>query len=83
MRSVEYTRLGNTGLAVSRICLGMMSFGEPDRGNHSWSLPEEESRRIIEKAISSGITFFYTANVYSAGSSEEITGRALRDFTDR
>jgi 1-deoxyxylulose-5-phosphate synthase len=80
---MEYTRLGNTGLEVSRICLGMMSFGEPDRGNHSWSLPEEESRRIIEKAISSGITFFDTANVYSAGSSEEITGRALRDFTDR
>jgi len=80
---MEYTRLGNTGLEVSRICLGMMSFGEPERGNHSWSLPEEESRRIIEKAISSGITFFDTANVYSAGSSEEITGRALRDFTDR
>jgi aryl-alcohol dehydrogenase (NADP+) len=61
----------------------MMSFGEPERGNQPWSLPEEESRRIIEKAISSGITFFDTANVYSAGSSEEITGRALRDFTDR
>jgi 1-deoxyxylulose-5-phosphate synthase len=80
---MEYTRLGNTGLEVSRICLGMMSFGEPERGNQPWSLPEEESRRIIEKAISSGITFFDTANVYSAGSSEEITGRALRDFTDR
>jgi aryl-alcohol dehydrogenase-like predicted oxidoreductase len=80
---MEYTRLGNTGLEVSRICLGMMSFGEPERGNQPWSLPEEESRRIIEKAISSGITFFDTANIYSAGSSEEITGRALRDFTDR
>jgi len=80
---MEYTRLGNTGLEVSRICLGMMSFGEPERGNQAWSLAEEESRRIIEKAISSGITFFDTANVYSAGSSEEITGRALRDFTDR
>jgi aryl-alcohol dehydrogenase (NADP+) len=60
-----------------------MSFGEPERGNQAWSLAEEESRRIIEKAISSGITFFDTANVYSDGSSEEITGRAIRDFTTR
>jgi aryl-alcohol dehydrogenase (NADP+) len=80
---MEYTRLGNTGLEVSRICLGMMSFGEPERGNQPWSLPEEDSRRLIEKAVAAGITFFDTANVYSAGSSEEITGRALRDFTDR
>jgi 1-deoxyxylulose-5-phosphate synthase len=80
---MEYMRLGNTGLEVSRICLGMMSFGEPERGNQKWSLSEEDSRRLIEKAITSGITFFDTANVYSAGSSEEITGRALRDFTDR
>ncbi|WP_448624873.1 aldo/keto reductase [Geodermatophilus sp. URMC 64] len=80
---MEYTRLGATGLEVSRICLGMMSFGEPDRGAHPWSLPEEESRRLIEKAITSGITFFDTANVYSAGSSEEITGRAIRDFASR
>ncbi|SFK96396.1 aldo/keto reductase [Geodermatophilus ruber] len=80
---MEYTRLGSTGLQVSRICLGMMSFGEPARGNHPWSLPEEDSRRLIEKAIAAGITFFDTANVYSDGSSEEITGRAIRDFTDR
>ncbi|MFW3172329.1 aldo/keto reductase [Geodermatophilus sp. CPCC 206100] len=80
---MEYTRLGSTGLQVSRICLGMMSFGEPERGPSPWSLPEEDSRRLIEKAIAAGITFFDTANVYSAGSSEEITGRALRDFTDR
>jgi aryl-alcohol dehydrogenase (NADP+) len=80
---MEYTRLGSTGLEVSRICLGMMSFGDPGRGNHPWSLPEEDSRRLIEKALSSGITFFDTANVYSAGSSEEITGRAIRDFADR
>jgi aryl-alcohol dehydrogenase (NADP+) len=80
---VEYTRLGSTGLEVSRICLGMMSFGDPDRGNHPWSLPEEDSRRLIEKALTSGITFFDTANVYSAGSSEEITGRAIRDFASR
>ncbi|MGZ4607656.1 MAG: aldo/keto reductase, partial [Blastococcus sp.] len=80
---MEYTRLGTTGLQVSRICLGMMSFGEPERGNHPWSLAEEDSRRIIEKALAAGITFFDTANVYSAGSSEEITGRAIRDFADR
>jgi aryl-alcohol dehydrogenase (NADP+) len=80
---MEYTRLGTTGLQVSRICLGMMSFGDPARGGHPWSLPEEESRAVIQKALSAGITFFDTANVYSAGSSEEITGRALKDFADR
>jgi aryl-alcohol dehydrogenase (NADP+) len=61
----------------------MMSFGDPARGGHPWSLPEEESRAVIEKALAAGITFFDTANVYSAGSSEEITGRAIRDFADR
>jgi aryl-alcohol dehydrogenase (NADP+) len=80
---MEYTRLGTTGLQVSRICLGMMSFGDPARGGHPWSLPEEQSRAVIEKALAAGITFFDTANVYSAGSSEEITGRAIRDFADR
>ena len=80
---MEYTRLGTTGLQVSRICLGMMSFGDPARGGHPWSLPEEESRAVIGKALAAGITFFDTANVYSAGSSEEITGRAIRDFADR
>jgi 1-deoxyxylulose-5-phosphate synthase len=80
---MEYTRLGTTGLQVSRICLGMMSFGDPARGGHPWSLPEEQSRSVIEKALAAGITFFDTANVYSAGSSEEITGRALGDFADR
>jgi 1-deoxyxylulose-5-phosphate synthase len=80
---MEYTRLGSTGLQVSRICLGMMSFGDPARGGHPWSLPEAESRSIIGKALAAGITFLDTANVYSAGSSEEITGRAIRDFADR
>ncbi|MPQ98357.1 aldo/keto reductase [Modestobacter sp. I12A-02628] len=80
---MEYTRLGSTGLQVSRICLGMMSFGDPARGTHPWSLPEEHSRRLIEQALAAGITFFDTANVYSDGSSEEITGRALRDFAQR
>ena len=80
---MEYTRLGTTGLQVSRICLGMMSFGDATRGGHPWVLPEEESRVLIEKALAAGITFFDTANVYSAGSSEEITGRALKDFAHR
>lgn len=80
---MEYTRLGATGLEVSRLCLGMMSFGDPGRGPHPWSLPEEDSRPLIEKALAAGINFFDTANVYSDGSSEEITGRAIRDFADR
>jgi aryl-alcohol dehydrogenase (NADP+) len=61
----------------------MMSFGDPARGGHPWSLPEEDSRVLIKKALDAGITFFDTANVYSAGSSEEITGRAIRDLADR
>ena len=80
---MEYTRLGSTGLEVSRICLGCMTFGEPGRGNHEWSLPEEESRPIIRQAVEAGINFFDTANVYSDGSSEEITGRALKELTRR
>lgn len=80
---MKYTSLGRTGLNVSRLCLGCMSFGEPDRGRHEWSLPEEPSREIIRKAAEAGINFFDTANEYSAGSSEEILGRALRDFTRR
>lgn len=80
---MRYTRLGGTGLEVSSICLGCMSFGEPDRGNHSWTLPEEPSREIIRAALDAGINFFDTANVYSDGSSEEIVGRALKDFASR
>ncbi|GAA0265249.1 aldo/keto reductase [Cryptosporangium japonicum] len=80
---MKYTRLGRTGLEVSRICLGCMTYGDPARGNHSWTLPEDESRPFIREAIESGINFFDTANVYSDGSSEEIVGRALRDFTTR
>ncbi|MCW3038422.1 MAG: alcohol dehydrogenase [Solirubrobacterales bacterium] len=76
-------KLGNTGLEVSRICLGCMSFGDPARGPHSWSLPEEDSRALIRQALDAGITFWDTANVYSAGSSEEIVGRALKDFAPR
>ena len=80
---MEFTKLGSTGLDVSRIALGCMSYGEPGRGNHEWTLGEDDSRPFIRAAIEAGINFFDTANVYSAGSSEEIVGRALRDYADR
>jgi len=80
---MEYTRLGSTGVQVSRICLGCMSFGEPQRGGHPWSLGEEAARPIIQQALDAGINFFDTANVYSDGSSEEIVGKALADFVPR
>ncbi|HWL72206.1 MAG TPA: aldo/keto reductase [Geminicoccus sp.] len=80
---MEYVKLGRTGLDVSRICLGCMSYGDPGKGTHAWSLPEEDSRPFIRKAVELGINFFDTANVYSAGSSEEIVGRALKDFARR
>ncbi len=80
---MQYTTLGKTDLKVSRLCLGCMTFGEPDRGKHAWTLPEESSRLIIKHAIDGGINFFDTANSYSDGSSEEIVGRALRDFARR
>jgi aryl-alcohol dehydrogenase-like predicted oxidoreductase len=80
---MEYTRLGNTGMKVSRICLGCMTYGEPTRGAHPWSLPEAESLPFIQKALELGINFFDTANVYSAGSSEEILGVALKQFAKR
>jgi aryl-alcohol dehydrogenase-like predicted oxidoreductase len=76
-------RLGRTGLEVSRICLGCMSYGDPGRGNHSWSLPEEASRPFLKRALDLGITFFDTANVYSDGSSEEIVGAALTAYARR
>ena len=80
---MEYINLGKTGLRVSRICLGCMSYGVPERGSHPWSLPEELSRPFIQSALERGINFFDTANVYSDGTSEEIVGRALRDFARR
>lgn len=76
-------RLGTTDLQVSRLCLGCMTFGEPDRGTHAWTLPEESSRPLIKQALEAGINFFDTANSYSDGSSEEIVGRALRDYARR
>ncbi len=80
---MEYTRLGSTGLKVSRLSLGCMTYGVPDRGAHPWSLDEEKSRPLIKRALELGINFFDTANTYSDGTSEEIVGRALRDFAQR
>ncbi len=80
---MDYVRLGRTGLEVSRICLGCMSFGVPDQGTHPWSLPEAQSRPILRAAWEAGINFFDTANVYSAGTSEEIVGRVLKEFAPR
>jgi aryl-alcohol dehydrogenase-like predicted oxidoreductase len=80
---MEYTKLGTTGLDVSRLCLGCMTYGVPDRGNHAWTLDEEASRPILRHAIEAGINFFDTANVYSDGTSEEIVGRALKEFARR
>ena len=80
---MDYTRLGQTGLEVSRICLGCMSYGVPDAGAHPWSLDEETALPFFRQALDAGINFFDTANVYSAGTSEEITGRSLLGLTAR
>lgn len=80
---MEYVRLGASGLVVSELALGCMTYGAPDQGAHPWSLPEDESRPLIKQAVEAGITFFDTANVYSLGSSEEIVGRALGEFANR
>jgi len=80
---MEYAKLGNTGMDVSRICLGCMGFGDAAHWVHKWVLNEENSRPIIQKALELGINFFDTANVYSIGMSEEILGRALKDFAKR
>jgi len=80
---MQTIKLGRTGLDVSRICLGCMSYGEPDRGPHAWTLGDAASRPFFRKALDLGINFFDTANVYSDGSSEEITGRALLEYARR
>ena len=86
---MEYRRLGNTGLSVSSICLGCMSYGDPDATlpgeslGWRWALREDDSRPFFKKALELGINFFDTANVYSFGVSEEVTGRALRDMARR
>jgi aryl-alcohol dehydrogenase-like predicted oxidoreductase len=80
---MEYVNLGQTGLKVSRLCLGCMTYGTPEKGWNKWVLKEEQSRPFIQKALELGINFFDTANVYSEGASEEVLGSALRDFTKR
>jgi aryl-alcohol dehydrogenase-like predicted oxidoreductase len=80
---MQYVKLGATGLDVSPIAIGAMTFGEPERGHPIWSLGEEESRKLIKHALDVGINFFDTANMYSQGSSEEILGRALKDYANR
>src|SRR6185312_12422587 len=80
---MDYTNLGSTGLRVSRICLGCMTYGVPERGAHTWTLDDEKSRPQLKRAIEVGINFFDTANSYSDGTSEEIVGRALKDFARR
>jgi aryl-alcohol dehydrogenase-like predicted oxidoreductase len=80
---MEYTTLGRSGLKISRLCLGCMTFGTPEQGTHPWTLPEADSRPLIRKALDLGINFFDTANGYSEGSSEEFLGRALKDFIPR
>ena len=80
---MDYVKFGHTGLDVSRLCLGCMSYGEPNRGNHAWTLGEDAARPFIRRALELGINFFDTANMYSDGSSEEILGRAIKDFARR
>ena len=80
---MDFVKLGKTGVDVSRICLGCMTYGDGTRGSHPWTLPEEASRPFIKQAIELGINFFDTANSYSGGTSEEFLGRALRDFAQR
>jgi len=80
---MEYVKFGRTGMGVSRLCIGCMTYGVADRGTHPWTLDEETSRPLIKQALDLGINFFDTANVYSDGTSEEIVGRALKDFVRR
>ena len=80
---MQYVKLGRTGMDVSRICLGCMSYGVPERGMHPWTLDEEKSRPFYRRALELGINFFDTANTYSDGTSEEILGRAMRDLARR
>ena len=80
---MEYRKLGSTGLDISTLCFGAMSFGRPGPGTLPWALAEDESRMLVSRALAAGINFFDTANVYSAGTSEEVLGRALGDFATR
>jgi 1-deoxyxylulose-5-phosphate synthase len=81
--TVPTVRLGATGLEISRVILGMMSYGDPDKGSHEWSVSIDDARPFVRRAFDAGITTFDTANVYSAGSSEEITGQLLKELGPR
>ena len=80
---MDYVKLGRTGLDISRLCLGCMTYGVPERGAHPWTLNEDASRPLIRQALEAGINFFDTANTYSDGTSEEFLGRALKEFARR
>ncbi len=80
---MEYTKLGNSNLEISRICMGCMGFGEAGNGQHSWTVDEEHSREIIRKGLELGINFFDTAIAYQSGTSEQYLGRAIKDFAKR
>ena len=80
---MNYTKLGNSDLNVSRICMGCMGFGNPGQGQHSWTLDEAQSRQILQRALELGVNFFDTAIGYQGGTSEQYVGRALRDFARR
>lgn len=80
---MKYVKLGNSDLTVSRICMGCMGFGDPARGQHSWTLDEEHSREVIKRGLEAGINFFDTAIAYQSGTSEQYLGRALKDFAKR
>ena len=80
---MQYTKLGNADLMISRICMGCMGFGDAGKGQHSWTINEEESRKIIRRGLELGVNFFDTAIAYQSGTSEQYVGRALRDFAQR
>lgn len=80
---MKYTKLGNSDLNVSRICMGCMGFGDPSRGQHSWTIDEEHTREIIKRGLGLGVNFYDTAIAYQSGTSEQYVGRALRDFAKR
>ena len=80
---MQYTKLGNVDLTVSRICMGCMGFGEAGNGQHSWTIDEEHTREIIKSGLETGINFYDTAIGYQSGTSEQYLGRALKDFAKR
>ena len=80
---MKYTKLGNSDLNVSRICMGCMGFGDPSRGQHSWTIDEEHTREIIKRGPELSVNFYDTAIAYQSGTSEQYVGRALRDFAKR